>query len=612
MIVPSQALRFVAAAVVVIWAVLSLVGCTGSSARLPENQELRLTGSTGYSLFPSYSPDGQWIAFSHRPRVAEGEPTPAIGVWVVRTTGDQMEPVYTDSLHAFVLGWREDGKALFLMTSPDMTLREVALNGTVLRQEAVAGLSRPFAVSRDGKQVLGVKFNGDNNDLVVYPFAPDPQPRLLTESPEWEVDATFGPGPREITFVRQSSYSASASEIGIWRPDAPPEMLALPTARHSEPEWSPDGRYLAFASDQSGSDDIWIHDARESRNVRLTHHPDSETGPVWSPDGQWITYTSHSRTSNILVVDGESRESRRLTQGAGTDLWPNLSPDGQWVAFIRQHGGEDSHAQEPHLMVASTATGETTSLDLGGLRISAREIVMNWSPDSQGIAFSAEDASGNLDIYCVDRLQASTRRVTIRAGMDLAPSWSPDGKRISFTRVAGGETQIWVIPATGGLAQQVSFGKQVSQMAVWADDSRHLAYQVIRDDKRQEIRVVDVDGDESPRVVASSQDRFLWPVGWSADGEEVLVWRVKDDVSRLFAVRMDGTREVELGEIEDDKYLFSFPVRFNPTGERYRNRIYRGGFYVTTDGEANAEIISIPVGEFLESPLQARLIGGLP
>jgi Tol biopolymer transport system component len=232
---------------------------------------------------------------------------------------------------------------------------------------------------------------------------------------------------------------------------------------------------------------------------------------------------------------------------------------------------------------------------------------MSWSPDSREIALAAGDGAGNVDIYRVSRDGAAPLRVTVSPGMDMAPTWSPDGRSIGYTRVAGGETHVWVIPATGGNPRRISEGGDVTQMVVWADDSQTIAYQVMTEESRHQIWTTRLDSEEPATLVAQS-DVLVWPVAWSADGEEVLLWRVRDQTSVLCAARKDGSGEQDLGEIEKGN-LFSFAVALNPAGERYRDRIYKSGQYVFTDGESKAEVCAVRVVGLLESPLEARVIG---
>ena len=70
--------------------------------------------------------------------------------------------------------------------------------------------------------------------------------------------------------------------------------------------WSPNGRFLAYASNESAAfHDIYVMDMRNKRRWRLTDHPANDTTPTWSPDGQWIAFVSDrsGETSAMSIVN---------------------------------------------------------------------------------------------------------------------------------------------------------------------------------------------------------------------------------------------------------------------------------------------------------------------
>ena len=140
-----------------------------------------------------------------------------------------------------------------------------------------------------------------------------------------------------------------ASVVAIWlsgrgpsRPADAPHLantFKLTTALGIEdyPSWSPDGRTLAYQSDQAGNFDIWVGLAGGTQAVNRT--PDSafdDIRPTWSPDGQWIAFFSYREGGGYFItpaVGGMARKAAAWPAGDPYPTAPQWSPDSKQIVY---------------------------------------------------------------------------------------------------------------------------------------------------------------------------------------------------------------------------------------------------------------------------------------
>ena len=218
---------------------------------------------------------------------------------------------------------------------------------------------------------------------------------------------------------------------------------------------SPDGRQIAFTSTRDHEGDgalsweLYVMSSDGSDERRLTAGGQQLGSVRWTPDGKWITYGTLDTSAaaegefavDILAIrpDGSDRHERLRVDGFV--LGYDWLPQNESRLMISTCAGFPSMACE--IKVLHTVTGQEEQLT--GETETGATAGPSWSPDGSQIAFlSTRDENGecyfgdctgyNGEVYVMNADGSSQRRLTDDAGLESAPSWSPDGTRLVFTR----------------------------------------------------------------------------------------------------------------------------------------------------------------------------------
>ena len=255
-------------------------------------------------------------------------------------------------------------------------------------------------------------------------------------------DPHLSPDGKEVAYVVTTiNQKKNRRESAVWsltieNPEAP-RRLSAEGFSSSMPRWSPDGKTLAMVSarslDASTADkpktQIYLLPVRSGGEaVPLTNLKNGVEGYQWSPDGTKIVVVSASAPNDDIAAGDRKSDARHYTH----------------IIYKSNDSGWDEGKRQ-HLWVVDVAGGEARQITIGQ---EWNDTDPQWSPDSTRIAFvsdrtgKAYDDSHNTDVWVIPASGGSLIKISDHDFEDVSPRWSPDGEQIIFA----GKTSVHQFP----------------------------------------------------------------------------------------------------------------------------------------------------------------------
>jgi Tol biopolymer transport system component len=404
-------------------------------------------------------------------------------------------------------------------------------------------------------------------------------------------EPTLSPDRREIAFVSGGDIWSVGVEGGEAR------LLVAHPSDERRPQYSPDGRSLAFTSTRTGNGDLYVLTLDTGELRRVTFDDGGDNLDAWSADGRWLYFSSISRDISGM------NDIFRVSPAGGTpmqvsadryvnEFFSQPSPDGTALAISARgiSSGQwwrkgHSHLDESEIWLArGLDAGNTPTYEQVAER-GAKNLWPMWGADGRRL-FYVSDRDGAQNVWSQTPGQAARRVTNFRSGRVLWPNISRDGRLMVFEH----DFRIWKLDTDRGSASEVSITRrgapsspavehvrlsdQLTEFAL-SPDGKKVAFVV-----RGEVFAASAaDGGDAARVTSTPQAESQ--VAWSPDSRRLTYISDRDGTAHLYSYDFQTSAETQLttGPLADDT------PRYSPDGKRLAyQRAGRELRVITLDG----------------------------
>lgn len=289
---------------------------------------------------------------------------------------------------------------------------------------------------------------------------PDGQSSLMQVSFASEgsdFDPEIDPSGEYMVFA-STQHARSAD---IYRKKIEGKTLVRLTSDSSDdvmPAISPDGKWIAFASNRSGNWDIWMMPFKGGPATQITFESDHELHPSFSPDGSQITYCRRNQRSSRWEIWSFDVDSPGTRMYVCDGMFPQWCPDSSRRTILFQRA-RDRGSQYFGIWTVDFHDGTSTNPTEIVAASSSAIMHPSWSPSGELICYCTVDtpqAPGSwpdrADVWMISIDGTGRAPLTTGSFRNMQPTWSKDG-RIFFVSDRGGNDTIWAVPAAASASQ---------------------------------------------------------------------------------------------------------------------------------------------------------------
>jgi Tol biopolymer transport system component/DNA-binding winged helix-turn-helix (wHTH) protein len=510
---------------------------------LPPLEVVPFISLHGFQGYPSFSPDGNQIAFTRY----EGEDAAIYTAFIGGDTPLRLTTApgvccptwFPDGRQIAFMRFSKNGFSINVISALGGAEKTLYTSQFAERAEFPGRMCDHMDWSPDGKWLAFGGATSVGYQRISLLSLDDLKVKSLTspEMPDYDCEPAFSPDGQTIAFERGSGAGMGRDLFVIPITGGEPRRLTFENAWGGVPAWTQDGTEIVFPSTRGGLLNLWRIPANGG-----SPRPVAGIGPVaFAPSiprrGNLLAYVHPNVNSSIwqLRLSDATHPvgpATRLITSRGQNWRANFSPDGKKVVFESDRLG---YSDIWYCDSDGSNCAQLTSLH--GTAGTAR-----WSPDGNHVVFEFQ-SQHYYEIYVVDVPDGRPRLLpTLPKSDNGAPNWSRDGKWIYFYSTdENGLFQLWKIPVQGGTPVQIT--RKGGIYAIESEDGGFLYYTK----HLLGIWKMPLSGGEEERVL---DEAVGWPL-WALSRRGIyFIDRPKKDKARIEFFDFATHKKTVIGEVE--------------------------------------------------------------
>jgi Tol biopolymer transport system component/TolB-like protein/tetratricopeptide (TPR) repeat protein len=504
----------------------------GEAPPAEKNTAVRLTHGPQDDAYPSFTGDGQI-------RFARFVDKHSLAPYIMNADGSGLRE--DTSIPGLSSGlWSPDGSKIFFRkgSDPDLYLANADGSGERKMTYRPGNSSWSPDSTRLVFQMTARESSVPNNsDIFIYTIATDTIEPVV-ESPFFDSDPNFSPDGKSVAYASDIDGNFELYTKVLATGEV--RRLTNSPAHDSFPSYSPDGTQIVFNSDrEKENNDVYLMNADGSGVRKITDSPGWDAAPpnTWSRDGtQLLILSDRQGPESVYIINIDPFAPELVSADIESEhpLDPSFSPDGNRIVYQTQEGIRllDLRSEDDKFVFKTSAGGGAVI-----------------SPDGQRILF-LDRIDDNTELCLVNVDGSGFVNLSQSPSKEMTPSFSPDGRRIAFAsnRAAGTSTfEIYVMNADGTDTKMIYGDRAMSINPTWSPDGKTIAFANDREDGRVgnfELFLIEADGGSERRIT----NRPMYDVDpvFSPDGSRIAFVSTADGNPEIYIVKPDGSGVLRL------------------------------------------------------------------